>query len=199
MVRKRFILVGVVLLIGAGLWGWLIVANTGVDFTLPGLKPTKAVATPYDPAKQRAKEVANQQASWGSILVKGCEAGMSDFQVGRFDTDGDAVDDKVCWRPIQTATDGNFVGVAVIAKNADGTVRRRGYAVLPAAKTVAEDVKISRKAWTSKDLSDHQWAADAVASPVSVAVSGPGDAAWLFWPKTGEGEAVALVTENQAP
>lgn len=200
MGRKRFIAVVIVLLVGAGLWGWIAI-NTGVDFTLPSFTPAKAVAAHYDPARQRAQEVANQQASWGGILVKGCEAGMADFQAAHFDTDGDDVADKVCWRSIQTAKDGDFVGVAVIARNADGTVRRRGYAVLPAAKVPAhaDDVKVARKAWTDKDLSDHQWTGDALASPVSVAVSRPGEAAWLFWPKAIAGEAVPLVAEKQHP
>lgn len=200
MVRKRVVFVSLILLIGAGLWGW-IAFNSGIDFTLPTIKPAKAEAAAASDrfAEVGAANLKRQRDSWGGILVKGCEAGMSDFEVGRFDTDGDNVADKVCWRPIQTAKDGDFVGVAVIAKNPDGTVRRRGYAVLPAAKlpSGADDVKIARKAWTDKDLSDHQWAGDALASPVSVAVSRPGEAAWLFWPKAAGGEAVPLVAETQ--
>lgn len=201
MGRKSFIAVATVLLSGAGLWGW-IAFNAGSEWPpsfLDNLMPEAKAVAHYDPAKQRAQEVANQQESWGGILVKGCEAGMADFRVGRFDTDGDDVADKVCWRTIQTTGDGNFVGVAVIAKNPDGTVRRRGYAVLPVANGSpdAGDWKIGRKAWTDKDLSDHQWAAAGVASPVSVAVSQPGEAAWLFWPKAGDGEAVIMVTQKQ--
>lgn len=209
MVRKRVVVITSILLIGAGLWAW-IALNAGSEWkaNLAGLIPQKAAATAVhgDPFAQiGANNVQNQKNSWGGILVKGCEAGMADFEAARFDTDGDGVADKVCWRMIQIGKDGqtggsgDFVGVAVIAKNPDGTVRRRGYAVVPAksAPSDADHLTISRKAWSDKELSEHQWSGGDLASPVSVAVTQSGEAAWLFWPKTSEGDAVPLIQENQ--
>jgi hypothetical protein len=189
MGKKRFILVAVVLLIGAGLWGWIIAANTGVDFTLPVVKPAKAVAAaPVDAKTAWAKEwqahVDSQDKTWGDILIKGCAAGMADFEVGRLDTDGDGNTDKVCWRAIQTGKYGDFIGVAVIAKDKDGNILRSGYRVLAAGPANLQPGGSVFGGTANLKVSQ--------TSPVRIAVSRGKEAASLAWPANAKSEDVPL-------
>jgi hypothetical protein len=210
MGRKRFILVVVILLIGAGLWGW-IAFNAGSEWPpafLRDLQPkagTSASASSVDSSQNWSAEwqgyVDGQGKAWGDILVKGCDAGMSDFEAGRLDTDGDGISDKVCWRTIQTGKYGDFIGVAVIAKAKDGT-RRSGYAVMPAggnqpiedAFSGTDNVKFSQKVWPESEFSGKgTWANDPVEPPVSIVVTRNGETSYLFWPRGAKGEMIPLV------